>query len=53
MISIACLIFLGNVPDDYSVLRRVGSVLLRVGAPEHESSFYFFPISIFLKEIHV
>lgn len=50
MISMACLIFLGDVPDDYSVLRRRGSLLLSVGAPKHEPSFFFFlPISVFLK----
>lgn len=48
MISMACLNFLGNVPDDYSVLHRGGSLPLSGGAPEHESSFYFRPISIFL-----
>lgn len=55
MISIACLIFFGTVPDDDSFLRRVGSVLLlSIGALKHELSFYnfFSPISIFLKKIH-
>lgn len=48
MISMACLIFFGHVPDDYSVLHNGGAVLLwSRGAPEHESSFYFVPISTF------
>lgn len=47
-LMMACLIFLGSVPDDYSVLGRGGSLLLSVGAAEHESSSYFLPISVFL-----
>lgn len=43
MISMACLIFLGNVPE-YSALHRGGSLLLSVGVPSMNRASIFFQL---------
>ena len=48
MISMVCLLFLGNVPDEYSFLCREDSPPLSFGAPPHEFSFLL-PIIVSLK----
>lgn len=51
IITMACLIFLGDISDECSLFHRWGSLLLHVGAPDHELNFI--PISVFAKRIHL